>query len=95
LVLVTGISSVLPISAQFIDNFDSKGSSVIDSEVVPDKSNKSFFTISYPVLQRLIEGKTLGLAISPLDAVNAAFYSSENENGKFAATLHFDLERDP
>ncbi len=64
----------------------------IDSQVAPDKNNKSFFTISYPVLQRMIEGKTLGLAIGPLGAVNAAFYSSENQSGKFAAKLHFDTE---
>ena len=64
----------------------------IDSKIDPDKNNKSFITISYPVLKRLIEGKTLGLAISPLGAVNAVFYSSENENGAFAATLHFDLD---
>jgi hypothetical protein len=65
---------------------------IIDSEVSPEKGSSSLFTLSKPVLQRLIDGKTLGLAILPLGAVNASFKSLENENGQFAPKLHFDLE---
>lgn len=65
---------------------------IIDSEVSPKEGSSSLFTISRPVLQRLIDGKTRGLAILPLGAVNATFKSMENENEQLAPTLHFDLE---
>jgi hypothetical protein len=44
-------------------------------------------------LQRLIDGKTLGIAIKPLGAIDASFYSMENENGKNSAQLYFNLEK--
>ncbi|MFC2124029.1 hypothetical protein ACFLU5_04385 [Bacteroidota bacterium] len=65
---------------------------VIDYEVNGVKGGKSFFTITYPVLQRLIDGKTLGLAIRPLGAVNASFYASEFQKGNLSPKLHFDIE---
>ena len=65
---------------------------VIDWEVSPEEGSATFFTLPGPVLQRLIDGKTLGLAIKPLGAVNAAFKSMENEYGRLAPRLHFDLE---
>jgi hypothetical protein len=65
---------------------------IIDSEVSPKEGSSSIFTISRPVLQRLIDGKTLGLAILPLGAVNATFKSLENENGALAPKLHFNLK---
>ena len=65
---------------------------IIDSEVSPGEGSSSLYTISRPVLQRLIDGKTLGLAIMPLGAVNATFKSMENENGAFAPKLHFNIE---
>ena len=65
---------------------------VIDSKVSQKKGSSTVITISRPVLQRLIDGETLGLAIKPLGAVHASFESMENSNGKFAPVLHFDLE---
>jgi hypothetical protein len=50
------------------------------------------FTISQPVLQRLIEGKTKGLAIKPLGAVNALIYSRNNRDAKLSPRLYFDIE---
>jgi hypothetical protein len=44
------------------------------------------------VLQRLIDGTTRGIAIRPLGAINASFYSMENESGKFSAKLRFNLQ---
>jgi hypothetical protein len=46
------------------------------------------------VLQRLLDGRTLGLAIRPLGPVDASFYASEFENGRLAPRLHFNLARD-
>ena len=51
---------------------------IIDDSVTWNQNKKVLFTISRPVLQRLIDGKTKGLAIKPLGAVNAAFFSREN-----------------
>jgi hypothetical protein len=65
---------------------------VIDSKVSQKKGTTTLFTISRPVLQRLIDGETLGLAVKPLGAVHAAFKSMENKGGQLAPRLHFDLE---
>ena len=50
---------------------------IIDDSVTWNKEKKVLFTISQPVLQRLIDGKSKGLAIKPLGAVNATFFSKE------------------
>jgi hypothetical protein len=65
---------------------------VIDWEISPNDGGITLFTISRPVMQRLIDGKTLGLAIKPLGAVHATFKSLEHQNGQQAPKLHFDLE---
>jgi hypothetical protein len=51
---------------------------IIDDSVTWNRDNKVLFTISRPVLQRLIDGKSKGLAIKPLGAVNGVFFSREN-----------------
>ncbi|MEG8947831.1 hypothetical protein [Rosettibacter firmus] len=62
---------------------------IIDVSVNNRKGEKNYITISKPVLQRLIDGKTKGLAIKPLGAVVASFYASEN---KFMIPkLHFNI----
>ncbi|RPH37624.1 hypothetical protein EHM92_02175 [bacterium] len=62
---------------------------VIDVAVKGDRGSKNLITISRPVLQRMLDGKSRGLAIKPLGAVNAAFYASENQGGRFVPVLHF------
>jgi hypothetical protein len=37
----------------------------------------------------MLDGRTVGLAIKPLGAVNAAFYAMESYNGKHTPVLHF------
>lgn len=64
---------------------------IIDIDVADGRGSKNFITISRPVMQRLIEGKTLGLAIRPLGSVNASFYSKENNNNDLSAQLHFNV----
>jgi hypothetical protein len=66
---------------------------IIDWPVTEGDGEKTYFTISRPVLQRLLDGKTLGLAVKPLGAIKAAFYSME-DGGKRAARLLFDVEAD-
>jgi hypothetical protein len=66
---------------------------IIDWPITEGDGGKTFLTIGHPVLQRLIDGKTLGIAIKPLGALNASFYSMEDENGKNSAQLHFNIEK--
>jgi hypothetical protein len=65
---------------------------IIDDSVTWNKNKKVLFTIPQPVMQRLIEGKTQGLAIKPLGAVNATFYSKDNGSSGLGARLYFELE---
>ncbi|MBN2369080.1 MAG: hypothetical protein JXO72_01190 [Vicinamibacteria bacterium] len=65
---------------------------IIDERVAEGRGVKTLASISRPVLQRLLDGRTLGLAIRPLGPIDATFYSSEHEGGSRAATLHFNLQ---
>jgi hypothetical protein len=66
---------------------------IIDARVAEGRGAKTFVTITRPVLQRLVDGKTIGLAIKPLGPISATFYALEDEYGRAAATLHFNLHR--
>jgi hypothetical protein len=66
---------------------------IIDWPVTEGDGGKTYFTISQPVLQRLIDGKSHGLALKPLGALHAGFYSLENAGGKHGARLLFNVEK--
>ena len=66
---------------------------IIDWPITAGDGGKTYLTIGKPVLQRMIDGKTLGIAIKPLGAISASFYPMENEAGKNAARLYFDLQK--
>jgi len=71
---------------------------IIDVEVAEDtlpveRGSKVLVTISRPVLQRLLDGRTNGIALKPLGAINASFYASEHEHGRLAARLLFNVRR--
>ncbi|MDH4271647.1 MAG: hypothetical protein OEW18_06700 [Candidatus Aminicenantes bacterium] len=68
------------------------GQMIIDSEISPIPSSRTLITVSQPVLQRLFDGKTLGLAIRPLGAIAASFYALENDGGKHAVRLLFNVK---
>ncbi len=63
---------------------------IIDVEAAPQRGDVTRITISRPVLQRLIDGTTLGLAVRPLGAVSASFYRGDGP--RQAPTLHFTLD---
>jgi hypothetical protein len=65
---------------------------IIDVGAAEDGGSKTYITISHPVLQRMIDGKTLGLALKPLGAVVASFYSMENGNVALCPRLHFTID---
>jgi hypothetical protein len=64
---------------------------IIDIEVAPRRGDKNLVTISNPVLQRMLEGKTLGLALRPLGAVHASFYAKENQVEELGPKLHMNV----
>jgi hypothetical protein len=64
---------------------------IIDWPVTEGEGSVTHFTISRPVLQRLIDGRTLGLAIKPLGSINASFYAMENLAGRRAGRLLFNV----
>ena len=66
---------------------------IIDWPVTAGDGGKTYFTIGKSVLQRMIDGKTLGIAIKPLGAISASFYSMESQAVKNAARLYFDLQK--
>jgi hypothetical protein len=60
---------------------------IIDWPVTEGDGGKTYFTISRPVLQRMIDGQTLGLAIKPLGSITASFYSMENSDPSLGARI--------
>ena len=64
---------------------------VYDVELSEEKGGKNFITISKPVLQRMLDGKTNGLLIRPLGAIEASFYASEDITGDNTPKLHFKI----
>jgi len=63
---------------------------IIDVRISEGRGRKILITISRPVLQRMVDGGTLGLVLRPLGAINATFYALEQERGVSSARLHFN-----
>jgi hypothetical protein len=68
------------------------GQMIIDWPVTEGDGNRTFFTISRPVLQRLIDGRTLGLALVPLGSIDASFHASQPGADPLAARLLFNVD---
>lgn len=66
---------------------------IVDLELTQAPGGKSYFSLSRPVMQRLLDGTTKGLLIRPLGALSASIYSSEGA-AKDAPLLHFTLARE-
>lgn len=64
---------------------------IIDVAVAQKRGAKNFITLSKPVLQRMIDGKTRGLALRPLGAVHASFYAQENGVDDLIPKLHINV----
>jgi hypothetical protein len=65
---------------------------IIDWPVTEGDGGKTYFTISRPVLQRMIDGQALGLAIKPLGSITASFYSMENSDPSLGARILFNVK---
>jgi hypothetical protein len=64
---------------------------IYDTEMSDKPGSKTFIIISKPVLQRMLDGKTKGLLIRPLGALDASFYASEYQLGNNGPKLHFNI----
>ena len=67
---------------------------IIDWPVTAGDGGKTYLTIPAVVLQRLIDGRTLGLALTPLGSIEASFYAREERGGSAAARLRFNIKED-
>ena len=63
---------------------------IYDSEVNSEKEGKTIVTISQPVMQRLINGESSGIAILPLGLITAVFYDENNID--LGPALRFNVE---
>ncbi len=64
---------------------------IIDWPMTEESGGKTYFTISRPVLQRLLDGRTHGLAIKPLGAIVASVHASENPDARLHARLLLNI----
>lgn len=62
---------------------------VFDTELNPKPGGKTFITLPRPVLQRLLDGRTRGLLLRPLGAIDAAIYDTGDDDHK-GALLYFN-----
>lgn len=65
---------------------------IIDGPVTAGDGGKTYLTIPAVVLQRLVDGRTLGLALTPLGSIEASFYSREERGGSLAPRLRFNIK---
>jgi hypothetical protein len=65
---------------------------IIDWPAAEREGARTYFTIPRPVLQRLVDGRTKGLALMPLGSIMASFYGLEDSGGQHAARLLFDVK---
>lgn len=56
------------------------------------KGSKTLIQVSPPVLERLLSGRSKGIAIYAQGAVNAAFYSGRAVDPSMRPTLYFDVQ---
>jgi hypothetical protein len=65
---------------------------IIDSPITEGDGGKSYLTISRPVLQRMVDGRTRGIALEPLGSISASFYASGEAGDGRGPRLRFDVE---
>lgn len=65
---------------------------IIDVPVAEQRGARTLVTISRPVLQRLVDGRTLGIALRPLGSIVASLSRGGNGEGDAAPRLLVDVE---
>ena len=65
---------------------------IIDVQISDAPGSKTYLTLSQPVMQRLIDGRTKGLILVPLGTINASFLQKTDYSSIEAAPkLYFDV----
>ena len=64
---------------------------IIDVPVTEARGARTYVTLSRPVLQRLLDGRTLGIALRPLGAIVASFYAEGEGGASFSPRILFDV----
>ena len=67
---------------------------IIDQAVVADPEAQNSFVLSAPAVRRLFEGKSNGIALSPLGDIEATFFGSQSPE-EFQPRLLLRLEKKP
>jgi hypothetical protein len=65
---------------------------IIDWPAADGPGDKTYFVISRPALQRLVAGRSLGLALRPLGALNASFFAGRGQSDTRGARLLFNIQ---
>jgi hypothetical protein len=65
---------------------------IIDVEANDTPGGRTLITLSRPVLQRLIDGRTKGIILIPLGSISASFAPADQGNVEAAPKLRFNLE---
>lgn len=66
---------------------------VFDTDIA-EAGGTTLITIPRPVLQRMLDGKTRGLLLRPLGALEVSVYDSEQGDGSRGPRLHFSTRAD-
>ena len=67
------------------------GQMIIDVPVAEAKGARTLVTISRPVMQRLVDGRTFGIALRPLGAIVGSFFRDGGREGASAPRLLLDV----
>ena len=65
---------------------------IFDVALEPGPGSKTYITLSRPVMQRLLDGRTTGLVLRPLGATASSIYAAEAGDAR-APKLHFSTRR--
>jgi len=68
------------------------GQMIIDINPAKSVNREVYFTLPEAVLKRLFSGESKGLALFPLGAINASFYSSDTMSIDYAPEIYFNTK---
>lgn len=70
------------------------GQMAVDKAPAVERGGKTHIVLPRPVMQRLLDGRTRGLILRPLGALEVSFYDADHEDKSVAPKLYFNLRPD-
>ena len=67
---------------------------IMDVDLAESDGGRTLVTLSRPVIQRMLDGRTVGIMLRPLGAIDASLYGLEHDAGRFAPRLYIKLSDD-